>query len=288
MSILNGHSSKRIAFACISAIILLVLACGGGGSLEEVELSLASSVPRDAQNPSFVDLETMRGDADLNSFASSLEGILDESFVELGLSGSDLTGVITFLINGERALMVQGSIDEEELRRSMSEAGFLEEEVRGIQVWSGLGSIGSVAFMRPGRIVLSGDFRPIDIIISQLEDKEELRSNENIAPVLEELPGGIAVSVTNDCIFITEGCRAMGISLNKRDATISDFTFVALFDSEADVSNARSELEALFELTVDLYSDVTTQVIGDRFIAEGGVRTTEILRGLAAEFDLTQ
>ncbi|MEE9198782.1 MAG: hypothetical protein V3U26_03175 [Dehalococcoidia bacterium] len=266
------------------SIVLVALACGGSSATSD--LTLAGATPRNVQSATLVDLQALREDGTLSVVAESIGSSLDAGLAGLGLRGSELTGAITFVIGGERALVVQGDIVEEELRQRLADSGFLAQKVGDREVWSGTGPVGGVALLRGGRVAVSGDAREMSAIVEALSEGRNLGSDEEMAVILAELPEGVVVSVSRDCFSVAAGCRAIGISFDKMDSLLAGFTFVALFDSESEVESAREDLEAFVRLE-RLYSGVTTRIVGRHFVAEGEARSAEIFGGLSEEFDLS-
>ncbi|MFQ5933139.1 MAG: hypothetical protein ACE5KI_00670 [Dehalococcoidia bacterium] len=251
------------------------------------ELTIGEGVPFDAQNVTYVDLEALRGDADLAFVANSIESVLAPDLGTLMVEASGFTTLITFVLDGERSMVAQGGIVESELREYVSNLGYLVEEVGGKEVWSGPGVIGSIGLLGSGRIAMSSGIFEAGTIVSELEEKRDPGLPEQMGILIDELPAGTIMSLSRNCLFAAEGCQAIGISFNKKDAQLSSFTLVALFADESAARAARNDLEALFTGLSGSFSEVQTQVVENRFLASGDALSAVIFEELYTEFDFS-
>ena len=273
----------RYGVAVLALFILGLLALACGGSAGGADLTIADSAPRDAEAVGLVDLGVIGEDQELTLAAGSVRKALNRSLGNLGLGSSDLTGAMTFLLGNNRILVAQGPFDIEEIRQRLADTGHMVVDVEGTEVW--FGPIGNVAFLASDRIALTSDFSSLELMVSQLKEKRALGSSEAISSVLDALPPGFYTVVSGDCGFVAVGCRAIGMSFNKKDSTLSTFDFVAVFDSEAEVGASLQDLDAFVGLQ-GLFANVTSQTAGERFIAHGEGNSVEIFGGLAIEFTL--
>ncbi|MEE9247585.1 MAG: hypothetical protein V3U79_02665 [Dehalococcoidia bacterium] len=285
----SGHGvvtqgpKARYGVAILALLILGLLALACGGSSEEADLTIADAAPRDAEAVGLVDLRVIGEDQELALAADPVRKALNGSLANLGLGSSDLTGAMTFLVENNRVLVAQGPFDLEEISQRLADTGHLVMDVEGTEVW--FGPIGNVAFLASNRIALTSDFSSLELMVSQLKEKRALGTSEAISSVLDALPPGFYTVVSGDCAFVAVGCRAIGMSFNKKDSTLSSFDFVAVFDSEAEVSASLQDLEAFVHLQ-GLFSNVASQMTGGRFMAHGEGNSVEIFDGLAVEFTL--
>lgn len=273
----------RYEVAVLALFIFGLLAVACGGSPEGSDLTIADSAPRDAEAVGLVDLNVIGEDQELALAADPVRKALNRSLGSLGLGSSDLTGAMTFLLENNRILVAQGPFALEQIRQRLADTEHLVMDVEGTEVW--FGPIGNVAFLAPDRIAITSDFSSLELMVSQLKEKRALGTSEAISSVLDALPPGFYMVVSGDCAFVAAGCRAIGMSFNKKDSTLSTFDFVAVFDSEAEVGASIQDLNAFVGLQ-GLFANVTSQTAGGRFMAHGEGNSAEILGGLAPEFTL--
>ena len=262
------------------AACFLTYSCG---EPEPVALTVESDVPKDAQDVTFVDLEVIRGDAQLLEAADELIGALNRSLGNIGVGSSDLSRAVTFLMNGRRVIMVQGTFDLQDIGQRLEDTEHSTERVRDTEVWFGLA--GNLAFLGPGHLAISDDFRSIEAMLNQLDDAQTFGAVEGVATVLDELQGRAYLSVTTQCEFVALGCRALGFSVASSVDASGSFDLISLFDSQEGAESGQATLEA-FAMVETLFSGVSTRIEGPKFIASGDGNLSEIFRGTGSEFTL--
>ena len=230
-----------------------------------------------------MDLNVIGEDQELALAADPVRKALNRSLGSLGLSSSDLTGAMTFLLENNRILVAQGPFALEEIRQRLTDTDHLVMDVEGTEVW--FGPIGNVAFLAPDRIAITSDFSSLELMVSQLKEERVLGASEAISSVLDVLPPGFYTVVLGDCAFVAVGCRAIGMSFSKKDSIRSSFDFVAVFDSEAEVSASIQDLYDFVHLQ-GLFANVATQTAGGRFMAHGEGNSVRMFSVLAVEFSV--
>ena len=175
-------------------VLLLGLAaamgCGGAGGGEK--LTIGGDVPEIATDATMVDLEIIRGDPGLIGEAGEVLGALNRSLGNAGVGSSEVRGAVSFVVNGRRVLMVDGSFDIEEVAGRLERSGHAVRNIADAEVWSG--DAGNVALLGAGRMALGYDFRTIEAVIGQMEEGITLDRSEAARAVLDGMGGTAYIS----------------------------------------------------------------------------------------------
>ena len=144
-------------------------------------------MPEIATDATMVDLEVIRGDPGLIGEAGEVLGALNRSLGNAGVGSSEVRSAVSFVVNGRRVLMVEGSFDIEEVAERLERSGHAVRNIADAEVWSG--DAGNVALLGPGRMALGYDFRTIEAVIGQLEEGITLDRSEAARAVLDGMAG---------------------------------------------------------------------------------------------------
>lgn len=217
---------------------------------------------------------------------TAIEDVLDQSLTSIGAMGAGVSRAVTYAIGDQRVVILEGDIGKEkDVRDTLSDSGYLSETVRGVDVWSGEGPIGALAFLESDRIIMSGDAREISLTVTDLDDERYLGSRIEMSLVLVDLPDGTVMSLTTNCSF-ADACTALGISFRKKDATLSSFSMVVLFPTDSEASFGQEQMDSLFAQLSTIYPVFEMKVIGRRIIIAGDAVSANILGGISEEFVL--
>ena len=246
-------------------------------------MTIVGDVPEIAQDATLVDLEVIRADPGLLAEADEVLSALNRSMGNAGVGSSDIRGAISFVINGRRVLMVDGSFDTEEVAKRLEDSGHAVRPIGDAEVWSG--DAGNVALLGPGRMALSYDFRTTERVIVQLEEGVTLDRSEAARAVLDRMSGNAYISFTARCESIAPGCQALGFSASAGGGSSGSFDLVSYHETPETAIQAQPILEGFASLEA-LFRDVTVSTEGRLFIASGEGDLAEIFRGAESDFRL--
>ena len=267
----------------VTALLLAFAATMGCGGEDGGRLTIGGNVPEVAQDATMVDLEAVRGDSGLLAEAGEVLGALNRSMGNTGVGSSDLRRAVSFMINGRRVLMVDGSFDTEEVAERLEENGHAVRRIADTEVWSG--DAGNVALLAPGRLALGYDFRTVETMIVQLEEGITLDRSGAARAVLGRMGGDAYISFTARCETIAPGCQALGFSASGSGGSSGSFDLVSYHETQETAAQARTTLEGFASLET-LFRDVTVSTEDQLFIAEGKGDLAEIFRGAESDFRL--
>lgn len=271
-------------WAAIAPVFLLglavVMGCGGD---ERVPLTIGADVPATASDATMVHMEVIRGDVGLLSETDAVLGTLNRSLGNAGVGSSEVWSAVSFVIDGRRVLIVDGSFDTEEVAKRLEENGHAMRRIADAEVWSG--DAGNVALLGPGRMALGYDFRTIEWVIGQLEEGVTLGRAEAARAVLDRMNGEAYISFTTRCDTIAPGCQALGFSASGTGGPEGSFDLVSYHQSGESAIQAQPILEGFASLET-LFGNVSVSAEGRLFIAEGEGDLAEIFRGAESDFRL--
>ena len=263
-------------------LVILIAVAGCGESVDQ-KLTIGGDVPETAQDATLVDLEVIRADSGLLSEAGEVLGALNRSLGNAGVGSSEVRSAISFVINGRRVLMVEGSFDTGEVAERLEGSGHAVRHIGNAEVWSGVA--GNVALLGPGRMALSYDFRTTERVIGQLEEGITLDRSAAARAILDRMSGNAYLSITTRCEEIAPGCEALGFSASGSGGPSGSFDLVSYHETPETAIQARPILEGFASLE-SLFQDVTVSTEGRLFIASGEGGLAEIFRGAESDFRL--
>ena len=274
----------KIRLASIVSVLLVSLAaavgCGGSGG---EKLTIGGDVPEITQDATLVDLEVIRADPGLLAEADEVLGALNRSLGNAGVGSSDVRSAVSFVINGRRVLMVEGSFETDDVAKRLEGSGHAVRHIGEAEVWSG--DAGNVALLGPGRMALSYDFRTTERVIVQLEEGVTLDRSEAARAVLDGMSGNAYISFTARCESIAPGCEALGFSASGGEGPSGSFDLVSYHETPESAIQAQPVLEG-FAALESLFRDVTVSTEDRMFIASGEGDLAEIFRGAESDFRL--
>ena len=274
---------KRSFAGIVSVLLVILIAVVGCGESGGQELTIGGDVPEIAQDATLVDLEVIRADSGLLAEADEVLGALNRSLGNSGVGSSEVRGAVSFVINGRRVLMVDGTFNTDEVAKRLEESGHAVRHIGNAEVWSGIA--GNVALLGPGRMALSYDFRTTERVIGQLEEGITLDRSEAARAVLDGMSGNAYISFTARCETIAPGCQALGFSASGGGGTSGSFDLVSYHETPETATQARPILEGFASLEA-LFRDVTVSTEDRLFVASGEGDLAEIFRGAESDFRL--
>ena len=246
-------------------------------------MTIGGDVPEIAQDATMVDLEVIRADPGLLAEADEVLGALNRSLGNAGVGSSDVRSAVSFVINGRRVLMVEGTFETDDVAKRLEDSGHALRHIADAEVWSG--DAGNVALLGPGQMALSYDFRTTERMIVQLEEGVTLDRSEATRTVLDRMSGNAYISFTARCEEIAPGCQALGFSASGGGGPNGSFDLVSYHDTPESATQARPVLEGFASLEA-LFRDVTVSTEGRLFVASGEGDLAEIFRGAESDFRL--
>ena len=246
-------------------------------------MTIGGDVPEIATDATMVDLEVIRGDSGLIGEAGEVLAALNRSLGNAGVGSSDLRGAVSFVVNGRRVLMVDGSFDIEEVAERLERSGHAMRRIADTEVWSG--DAGNVVLLGPGRMALGYDFRTIEAVIGQLEEGLTLERSETARAVLGRMRGNAYISITMRCELIAPGCEALGFSASGTGNSTGTFDLVSYHETADLAAEARSALEN-FTSAEALFKNAVNTIEGRLLIASGKGELSEVFRGAESDFRL--
>lgn len=274
---------RSLAVIVLTLLLSLTAAVGCGGAGGGEKLTIGGDVPEIATDATMVDLEVIRGDPGLIGEAGEVLGALNRSLGNAGVGSSEVRGAVSFVANGRRVLIVDGSFDIEEVAERLERSGHAVRNIADAEVWSG--DAGNVALLGPGRMALSYDFRTIEAVIGQLEEGITLDRSEAALAVLDRMDGNAYISFTARCDSIAPGCQALGFSASGSGGSTGSFDLVSYHESPETATEAQPVLEGFASLET-LFRDVSVSIDDRLFVASGEGDLAEIFRGAESDFRL--
>ena len=246
-------------------------------------MTIGGDVPEIATDATMVDLEVIRGDSGLIGEAGEVLAALNRSLGNAGVGSSDLRSAVSFVIDGRRVLMVEGSFDTEEVVGRLERSGHAVRRIADTEVWSG--DAGNVALLGPGRMAISYDFRTLEKVIGQLEEEITLERSEAARAVLDRMHGNAYISITMRCELIAPGCESLGFSASGTGDSTGTFDLVSYHETADLAAEARSALEN-FTSAEALFKDAVNTIEDRLLIASGEGELSEVFRGAESDFRL--
>lgn len=274
---------KRSFAGIVSVLLVIFIAVAGCGESAGQKLTIGGDVPETAQDATLVDLQVIRADPGLLSEVDEVLGALNRSLGNAGVGSSEIRGAVSFVIDGRRVLMVDGTFDTDRVAERLEEGGHTVRRIADTEVWSG--GAGNVALLGPGRMALGYDFRTMEAMIGQLEEGLTLDRSEAARIVLDRMSGNAYISFTARCDKIAPGCQALGFAASGTGSSSGNFDLVSYHETADTANQAQPVLEGFASLET-LFRDVTTSTEGRLFIASGEGDLAEIFRGAESDFRL--
>ena len=242
------------AFLVMSLGILLAMAlasvgCASGSGLSD----MLARVPADTKSLKYVDVSTLRNDADLDDLYDAWKASVDSRLEARGIDHGDVDVFASNLNPGKRFTLLVGNFDLAELRDELDDRHYDDDEYKGVEVWKreagwGYDPDNEVALM--GNLIILGNEAGVEACIKVIKEGEaSWLSKVDINDVVSRLPGGLYVDLqkTDLAGLLIKGLEASGTSFKKQDRDTLRIGGVAKFDDEDDADDAENTIENLME-----------------------------------------
>lgn len=242
------------AFLVVSLGVLLAMAlasvgCASGSGLSD----MLARVPADTTSLKYVDVSTLRNDADLDDLYDAWKASVDSRLEARGIDHGDVDVFASNLNPGKRFTLLVGNFDLAELRDELDDRHYDDDKYKGVEVWKreagwGYDPDNEVALM--GKLIILGNEAGVEACIKVIKEGEaSWLSKVDINDVVSRLPGGLYVDLqkTDLAGLLIKGLEASGTSFKKQDRDTLRISGVAKFDDEDDADDAENTIENLME-----------------------------------------
>ena len=282
---------RQVAFAVLAlflcAAVMLIIACDDGGTdvlpsvPDDVDVPrrAVGLVPEDATAFMVWDVDGALSDNAPPDMADEFEDDWGEILNDLGASLDDATTLVAVDVDGEDLFIFQGEFEFEALRDELDDAGYIDDEYRGFEIWEG-GSItnveAAVLIEVPGYILIGeNSIDPIREVLQDLARGSGLLAfdpDSDLNELLERAAKGwvVVVSVEDDCGEADlRGCEAFAWSSSNGESFDIDVTWIYSFRNERSAESALPDLEDVFDDVEDV--DLDEISVDGTFVIVSGV-----------------
>jgi len=233
---------------CIVVLILALISTGIGcdSTKGEGAVDMMKKVPNAIDSFSFIDIDAMRTDADLEKAYIDLK----DSFMEnMDYVGTNFDEVDRAANTGTSPMVLEGDFNLDEVREKLEDLEYGRDEYRGIEVWEAEGVL--IALIS-NKLVIVGTEDTVKDCIKVIKDGDaSLYDDKDFRDVMDRLPSGIIVQCTERVFPVSfdqyEGLEVAGVSVMKKDKHSMAFTWICKFENRNSASDAMDEIEFSLE-----------------------------------------
>lgn len=227
-------SFARILGTAVLLLLAVVLAGCGDGDGNARAAALARRMPSGGAKFIMFDLKILRTDPDLEDmyegFAEGLDGMCEA----VGLSLDDVDAVAI----GDQGAVFDGRFDLGEVRDTLADEGFEEDEYRSIRTWE---KDGTAVALVSSRWVIMGPDDDFDDAIDVIKGgAESLWDDADMQDIVARLPAGLmtvyglgaGVTVQEEYRDRYQDLESLGASMGKRDKDALWIYYAFRFEDE--------------------------------------------------------
>ena len=180
--------AKIIVAMVIMLAVLGSLIAGCGQSKSGHLVGVMKVFPHDVADFTYVDIEALAEDPDLEDMYDSLRDSLGEFEENAGIDFSDIYSIAYGYNKAGMLMIFKGEFDLNYVRLALKDQDFEEDEYEGVEIWSEDDS--TVAFIKD--MLVFGDTDTVKASIRVSQGKEtSMYGNDDVKTVVDKLPAGI-------------------------------------------------------------------------------------------------
>ena len=244
---------KRILLLVSLAFLLGATLTNAGCASGKGMTDMMARVPHDTACLKYVNVKSLRNDADLDDLYTAWKGSVDP---RLDAHGIDHGAVNRFASGANSTLskrftLLVGKFNMKEIKDELNDRNYDSSEYKGVEVWkkTGFGTdTDMVALM--GDLIILGNEAGVEGCIKVIKEGEaSLLGNADANDVAGHLPNGLRVEIqkTEVAGLLLSGLEASGTSVNKKNSDTLKISGIATFDDEQDARDADGKIEDLME-----------------------------------------
>ena len=226
-------SARALAMAVLLLLAAVLAGCGNGDGNARAA-ALARRMPSGGAKFIMFDLEILRTDSDLEDLYQGFTEGLDEMCETVGLSADDVDAVAI----GDQGAVFDGRFDLDDVRDTLADEGFQEDEYQGIQTWE---KDGTAVALVSSRWVIMGPVDDFDDAIDVINgEAESLWDDADMKDIVVRLPAGLmtvyglggGVTVQEEYRERYRDLDSLGASMGKRDKDALWIFYAFRFEDE--------------------------------------------------------
>ncbi len=244
---------KRILLLVSLAFLLGATLTNAGCASGKGMTDMMARVPHDTAYLKYVNVKSLRNDADLDDLYTAWKGAVDPRLDSHGIDH----GAVNRFASGanstlsKRFTLLVGKFDMKEIKDELNDRNYDSSEYKGVEVWkkTGFGTdMDMVALM--GDLIILGNEAGVEGCIKVIKEGEaSLLGNADANDVAGHLPNGLRVEIqkTEVAGLLLSGLEASGTSVSKKNSDTLKISGIATFDDEQDARDADGKIENLME-----------------------------------------
>lgn len=247
---------KVLLVVCLGVLLATMAVASAGCASGSGITSILTKVPDDTVQLTYVNVKTLRNDADLDDLYDAWKAKVDSRLEAHGISPDDVSAFASNEAAQKRFTLLTGKFDMDEIREDLEDLHFKEDEYKGVEVWEReMGWVADldyqVALM--GDLIIMGDQSGVESCIKVIKAGDaSWLSKADINDVANRLPGGLYVLIGKQATgFSFGGLEAFGLSASKQDSGTLKVAGVAKFNDEGDAENAEGAYDDTMEMLFD-------------------------------------
>lgn len=257
---------RALGLLVLVSLVLAMVGCGGGGGGgNKGAIDLMKKLPQGTESFMFVNMKTMRNDADLKDMYRSLS---DESGgMAVSVTGLSADDVDSFAMAGEMAVVIQGRFDLAKVRDTLKDDGYDKGEYQGVELWK---TFGFATALVDSSCVIWASEDDVEGCIDVIKGKSKsLYEKSGVKDDLDKLPGGglaVGWGTGGETFFSDDpypGLEAMAISMSKKNKDTIQATAIMRFKDSASAKDALADIET------DMKEDTDTKVTNVKVTQDG-------------------